>query len=117
MSGLLANTVHQSPVVPSQRPGSATGSRPSKSHSYMVVTMGAAASSFGTWRRRGMDGCVDGSLGWGRGSVAGSGPGRLGLRLRLGFGRQLGLGSGHLSALDLDRLGRLMRHVVGDEVT
>src|SRR5580698_6126897 len=53
MSGLRANTVHQSPVVPSQRPGSATGSRPSKSHSYMVVTMGAVASSLGTWRRRG----------------------------------------------------------------
>src|SRR5271165_5683455 len=54
MSGLRANTVHQSPVVPSQRPGSATGSRPSKSHSYMVVTMGAVASSLGTWRSRGM---------------------------------------------------------------
>src|SRR5580700_10788287 len=54
MSGLLAKTVHQSPVVPSQRPGAATGSRPSKSHSYIVVTMGAVASSFGTWRRRGI---------------------------------------------------------------
>src|SRR5580704_7766067 len=54
MSGLLAKTVHQSPVVPSHRPGSATGSRPSKSHSYIVVTMGAVASPLGTWRSRGM---------------------------------------------------------------
>src|SRR5580693_8281021 len=54
MSGLFAKTVHQSPVVPSHRPGSATGSRPSKSHSYMVVTMGAVASLLGTCRRRGI---------------------------------------------------------------
>src|ERR1700684_2242873 len=56
MSGLLAKTVHQSPVVPSHLPGSATGSRPSKSHSYMVVTIGAVASSLGTWRSLGMEG-------------------------------------------------------------
>src|SRR3974390_1863780 len=72
MSGLLAKTVHQSPVVPSQRPGSVTGSRPSKSHSYMVVTMGAVASSLGTWRRRGI-----------RSGGAGDGDRRLGRDRRL----------------------------------
>src|SRR3984957_9318712 len=98
MSGLLANTVPQSPVVPSQRRGSATGSRPSKSHSYMVVTMGAVASSLGTWRRRGMF--------WiGRdlsiGARTGSDPGRPG-----GGGGQLGLG-GQVDVLGLRRsLGR-----------
>src|ERR1700726_2992051 len=60
MAGLRAKTVHQSPGVPSQRPGSATGSRPSNSHSYMVVTMGAVASLLGTWRRRGTSGGAGG---------------------------------------------------------
>ena len=73
MSGLLANTVHQSPVVPSHRPGSATGSRPSKSHSYMVVTMGAVASSLGTWRSLGMGAVSVGSSGEGRVSQTGVG--------------------------------------------
>src|SRR6516165_724317 len=83
MSGLLAKTVHQSPVVPSQRPGSATGSRPSKSQSYMVVTIGAVASSLGTWRRRGtlcgLRGAVDADrrLGW-DGSLAGGAVGPIG---------------------------------------
>src|ERR1700679_2396283 len=76
MSGLLANTVPQSPVVPSQRPGSATGSRPSNSHSYMVVTMGAVASALGTCRRRGTSGGRVCRFGGGGGGGA-DGPGWL----------------------------------------
>src|SRR5580700_7393692 len=80
MSGLLAKTVHQSPVVPSQRPGSATGSRPSKSHSYMVVTMGAVASLSGTCRSRGIglesSGTLDGGGRGGGRSLSVDGPGR-----------------------------------------
>src|SRR5580693_3254482 len=107
MSGLLAKTVHQSPVVPSQRPGSATGSRPSKSHSYMVVTMGAVASSLGTWRRRGTVwiGGVSGRAGSDPGGGGGRGGGRrqfglggqldvLGLRRGVGRGRSRGRGVG-----------------------
>src|ERR1700753_3437332 len=82
MSGLLAKTVHQSPVVPSQRTGAATGSRPSKSHSYMVVTMGAVASSLGTWRRRGM-------VGGGVGPAVAAVSGPDGLGGQLGFGGQV----------------------------
>src|ERR1700689_2500105 len=103
MSGLLANTVHQSPVVPSQRPGSATGSRPSKSHSYMVVTMGAVASSLGIWRRRGML-WIGAISGWGSDRFGtGSDPDRRGGGRGWGGGRgQLGLG-GQIHVLGLRR--------------
>ena len=46
--------VHQSPGVPVAVPGSATGSRSPKSRSYISWTMGASASAFVTWWRRGI---------------------------------------------------------------
>src|SRR6185437_5473255 len=113
MSGLLAKTVHQSPVVPSHRPGSVTGSRPSKSQSYMVVTMGAVASSLGTWRSRGTGAGSDGG-GLDRQSSPGDGGvGRGGRRVRdVGRGEraQDAVGILEVDAADVHAL----MHVVAD---
>src|SRR6185437_12699782 len=120
MSGLLAKTVHQSPVVPSHRPGSVTGSRPSKSQSYMVVAMAAVASSLGTWRSRGTGAGSDGG-GLDRQSSPGDGGvGRGGRRVRdVGRGER----AQPASELEQDAIGILevdaadvhaLMHVVAD---